>query len=142
MRPAGPCRASRSPPPTSGRPYVNGHREQTNSYLLDGVDMTEAVDNRVAYQPNPDALAENSVETNNYAADVGNVAGAVISSILKSGTNRHLGHAFEFYRNSDVDANRWENNRAGAAKPERTQHIFGGTFGGPIVENKLCFFAN
>jgi hypothetical protein len=125
-----------------GRPYVNGHREQTNSYLLDGVDMTETVDNRVAYQPNPDALAEISVETNNYAADVGNVAGAVISSILKTGTNRFRGNAFEFYRNSDFDANRWENNRAGAAKPERTQHIFGGTFGGPIVKNKLFFFAN
>jgi hypothetical protein len=125
-----------------GRPYVNGHREQTNSYLLDGVDMTETVDNRVAYQPNPDALAEISVETNNYAADVGNVAGAVISSILKSGTNRFRGNVFEFYRNSDFDANTWENNRSGAPKAQRTQHIFGGTFGGPVVRNKLFFFGN
>jgi hypothetical protein len=125
-----------------GRPYVNGNREQTNSYLLDGVDMTETVDNRVAYQPNPDALAEISVETNNYAADVGNVAGAVISSVLKSGSNRFRGNAFEFYRNSDMDANTWENNRSGAAKAQRTQHIFGGTFGGPIIKNKLFFFGN
>ena len=125
-----------------GRPYVNGHREQTNSYLLDGVDMTETVDNRVAYQPNPDALAEISVETNNYAADVGNVAGAVISSVLKSGSNSFRGNAFEFYRNSDFDANTWENNRSGAAKARRKQHIFGGTFGGPIVRNKLFFFGN
>jgi hypothetical protein len=125
-----------------GRPYVNGHREQTNSYLLDGVDMTETVDNRVAYQPNPDALAEISVETNNYAADVGNVAGAVISSVLKSGTNSFRGNAFEFYRDSDFDANTWENNRSGAPKAQRTQHIFGGTFGGPIVRNKLFFFGN
>jgi hypothetical protein len=125
-----------------GRPYVNGHREQTNSYLLDGVDMTETVDNRVAYQPNPDALAEISVETNNYAADVGNVAGAVISTVLKSGTNSFKGNVFEFYRDSDFDANTWENNRSGAPKARRTQHIFGGTFGGPIVRNKLFFFGN
>jgi len=125
-----------------GRPYVNGHREQTNSYLLDGVDMTETVDNRVAYQPNPDALAEISVETNNYAADAGNVAGAIISSVLKSGTNRYKGNVFEFYRDSDFDANSWENNRSGAPKAQRKQHIFGATFGGPIVRSKLFFFAN
>ena len=59
-----------------GRPYINGNREQTNNFLIDGVDMNETVDNRIAYQPSPDALAEISVETNNYAADVGNVAGA------------------------------------------------------------------
>ena len=125
-----------------GRPYVNGNREQTNSYLLDGVDMTETVDNRVAYQPNPDALAEISVETNNYAADVGNVAGAVVSSVLKSGSNSFRGNAFEFYRDSDFDANTWANNRSGAPKAQRTQHIFGGTFGGPILRNKLFFFGN
>ncbi|RPI05615.1 MAG: carboxypeptidase regulatory-like domain-containing protein, partial [Actinobacteria bacterium] len=55
------------------RPYINGNSEQTNNFLLDGIDMNETVDNRIAYQPSPDALAEISVETNNYAADVGNV---------------------------------------------------------------------
>ena len=48
-------------------PYVNGNREQTNNYTIDGVDMNESIDNLVAYQPSPDALAEISVETNNYA---------------------------------------------------------------------------
>ena len=50
----------------SGRPFVNGNREQTNNYTIDGVDMNETIDNLVAYQPSPDALAEISVETNNY----------------------------------------------------------------------------
>ena len=71
-----------------GRPYVNGNREQTNNYTIDGVDMNETIDNLVAYQPSPDALAEISVETNNYSADTGNVAGAVISNVIKSGTNQ------------------------------------------------------
>ena len=65
---------------------MNGNREQTNNYTIDGVDMNETIDNLVAYQPSPDALAEISVETNNYSADTGNVAGAVISNVIKSGT--------------------------------------------------------
>jgi len=127
---------------SGGRPYVNGNREQTNNYTLDGVDMNESIDNLVAYQPSPDALAEISVETNNYAADSGNVAGAVISNVLKSGTNQYRGNAFEFYRNSSMDANSWANNRSNAAKPDRRQNIFGGTLGGPLVKNQLFFFAN
>ena len=86
---------------------MNGNREQTNNYTVDGVDMNETIDNRVAYQPSPDALAEISVETNNYAADTGNVAGAVISNVIKSGANEFHGNAFEFYRNSEIDANTW-----------------------------------
>ena len=83
-----------------------------------------------------------SVETNNYAADTGNVAGAVISNVIKSGTNPFHGNAFEFYRNSKMDANAWANNRSSAAKPERRQDIYGGTLGGPLVKNKLFFFGN
>jgi len=127
---------------SSGRPYVNGNREQTNNYTIDGVDMNESIDNLVAYQPSPDALAEISVETNNYSADTGNVAGAVISNVIKSGTNFWRGNAFEFYRNSNMDANQWANNRSNAAKPERRQDIFGGTLGGPIIRNKLFAFGN
>ncbi|HSU69234.1 MAG TPA: carboxypeptidase-like regulatory domain-containing protein, partial [Tepidisphaeraceae bacterium] len=125
-----------------GRPYVNGNREQTNNYTIDGVDMNESIDNLVAYQPSPDALAQISVETNNYAADTGNVAGAVISNVLKSGSNQFRGNAFEYYRNSGMDANSWSNNRSGAAKPKRRQDIYGGTLGGPLLKNKLFFFGN
>jgi hypothetical protein len=125
-----------------GRPFVNGNREQTNNYTIDGVDMNESIDNLVAYQPSPDALAEISVETNNYSADTGNVAGAVISNVIKSGTNLFKGNIFEFYRNSSMDANSWSNNRSNAPKPERRQDIYGGTIGGPIIANKLFFFGN
>ena len=100
----------------SNRPFVNGNREQTNNFTVDGFDVNETVDNRVAYQPIPDALAEISVETNNYSADVGNVGGAVVSSVIRSGANTFRGNAFEFYRNSDFDANTWENNRSAAAE--------------------------
>ena len=126
----------------TARPWVNGSREQTNNFMLDGIEINDTMDNRIGYQPSPDALAEISVETNNYAADLGNVGGAVISNVIKSGTNSIRGNVFEFYRNSDFDANTWSNNRSNAKKSERTQHIFGATFGGPIIKNKLFFFVN
>jgi len=127
---------------SNARPYVNGNREQTNNFMVDGVEVNDTMDNRIGYQPSPDALAEISVETNNYAADIGNVAGGVISNVIKSGANNFKGNVFEFYRNSDFDANTWERNRSGAARAERKQHIFGATLGGPIKKNTLFFFVN
>ena len=126
----------------SGRPNVNGQREQENNYMLDGVDMNEVIDNLLPYQPNTDALAEVRVDTNNYSAEFGNVAGAVIGSTIKSGTNEIHGNAFEYWRDSSLAANSFFNNRAGAKKAELSQHIFGGTLGGPIVKNKIFFFGD
>jgi hypothetical protein len=125
-----------------GRPYVNGQREQENNYTLDGVDMNEAVDNLLPYQPSPDALAEVRVETNNYSAEFGNVAGAVIGSTIKSGTNEFHGSGFEYWRHSKLAANTWDNNRASAEKAKLKQNIFGGTFGGPLVKNKVFIFGD
>ncbi len=106
---------------------MNGNREQTNNYTIDGVDMNESIDNLVAYQPSPDALAEISVETNNYAADTGNVAGAVISNVIKSGSNSFHGNAFEFYRNSEHGCERLgeqpiERGQAGAPAGHLRRH--------------------
>ena len=128
----------------SGRPYVNGQREQENNYTLDGVDMNEPIDNLLPYQPSPDALAEVRVETNNYSAEFGNVAGAVIGSTIRSGTNELRGSFFEYWRDSSMAANTWENKRVtpAAQKAELSQHIFGATIGGPIVRNKIFFFGD
>jgi hypothetical protein len=104
--------------------------------------MNEAVDNLVAYYPSPDALAEMWVDTNNYSAEFGNTAGGVISAIIKSGTNEYHGSLFEFARNDRFDANSWVNNRSGAKKADLKQNIFGGTVGGPLVKNKVFFFAD
>jgi len=128
----------------SGRPFVNGQREQENNYMLDGVDMNEAIDNLLPYQPSPDALAEVRVETNNYSAEFGNVAGAIVGSTIKSGTNEFHGNVFEYWRDSSLAANSWDNNRVtpAAKKAELSQHIFGATLGGPIVKNKVFFFGD
>jgi hypothetical protein len=126
----------------SGRPYVNGQREQGNNYMLDGVDMNESLDNLLAHQPSPDALAEVRVETTNYSAEFGNVAGALVGSTIKSGTNQFHGNGFEYWRDSIMAANSWDNNRSQAKKAQLVQHIFGATLGGPILQNKLFFFGD
>jgi outer membrane receptor protein involved in Fe transport len=127
---------------TSGRPYVNGQREQSNNFMLDGIDQNEAVDNLIAYYPSPDAIAEMRVDTNNYSAEYGNVAGGIVTAITKSGGNEFHGSAFEFLRDDRFDANSWANNRSSAQKGDFQQHIFGGTLGGPLMRNRLFFFAN
>jgi hypothetical protein len=128
----------------AGPPFVNGQREQTNNYTLDGVDMNDAIENLLPYQPSPDALAEVRVDTNNYSAEFGNVAGALIGSTIKSGTNEFHGSLFEYWRDNSLAANTWENNRVvpAARKADLSQHIFGATIGGPIVKGKVFFFAD
>jgi hypothetical protein len=125
-----------------GRPAVNGQRQQGNNFTLDGIDSNEAINNGIAYQPSPDAVEQVSVETNNYSAELGNVAGAIVNMVIKSGTNKYRGNAFEYWRDNTLAANRWETNRAGGKKSEFTRNTFGGTLGGPIVANRLFFFGN
>jgi hypothetical protein len=131
-----------NPTTSSGRPYINGQREQSNNFMLDGIDQNEAVDNQIAYYPSPDAIAEIRIDTNNYSAEYGNVAGGVVSAVTKSGTNVYHGTGFIFGRNDRLDANSWANNRSGAKKGDFTQQIYGGTLGGPLMQNQLFFFGN
>ena len=125
-----------------GRPYVNGQREQANNFTLDGVDMNDAIDNLIAYQPSPDAVEQVRVETNNYSPELGNVAGAIVNMVIKSGTNRFSGNAFEYWRDNELAATPWATNRAGGRKAGYTRNIFGGTLGGPLMTDKLFFFAD
>lgn len=121
-----------------GRPYVNGNREQGNAFLLDGISVDETIDNRIGYKPNIDAIAEFRVETSNSSAEFGNVTGATVNATMKSGTNEFHGNAFEFFRNEALDANSWAANRNNQnVKSKFRQNIFGGTFGGPIIREKL-----
>jgi hypothetical protein len=126
------------------RPYVNGNREQTNNFMLDGVDVNDSIDNRVGYSPNVDALEEVQVLTGNAAAEFGNSGGATVMLQMKSGTNQFHGNVFEFLRNKVLDANGFFRNR-NLSTAQRTgfkRNIFGGTLGGPIKRDKLFFFVD
>ncbi len=125
-----------------GRPYVNGNREQTNNFLLDGADINESIDNLVGYSPNVDALQEVRVMTGNAGAEFGNANGAVINMTLKGGTNEFHGNVFEFLQNDKLNANGFIANRANIKRGLVKRNIFGGTLGGPIVKNKAFFFVD
>jgi hypothetical protein len=133
-----------------GRPYINGQREQVNNYILDGMDNNQSDNNEVAYAPNVDAIQEFNLITQNPSAEFGNFLGGVVNVSIKSGTNQFHGEGFEFLRNYALNANNWFNNAFGRnalgdeikARPRLHYNQFGGTFGGPIVKDKLFFFVD
>ena len=93
----------------TGRPYVNGAREQDNNFSLDGMDTNQADNNEVGYVPSPDAIQEFNIIAGNAPADFGNYIGGVVVETLKSGTNQYHGDIYEFLRNTDLNANTWQN---------------------------------
>ena len=127
---------------TGGRPYVNGNREQTNNFLLDGADINESIDNFVGYSPNVDALQEVRVMTGNAGAEFGNANGAVVNMTLKSGSNEFHGNLFEFLQNDKLNANGFFNNRSNIKRGLFKRNIFGGTLGGPVIKNRAFFFVD
>ena len=131
----------------SGRAFVNGNREQTNNFLLDGVDVNDSMDNRIGYTPSVDALQEVQVMTGNGSSEFGNSAGAVVNMTIRSGTNKTHGSLFEFLRNDNLDANTFFANQNLAVPKEKQrrkleQNMFGGTLGGAIKHDKLFYFVN
>ncbi|MFN7992097.1 MAG: TonB-dependent receptor [Bryobacteraceae bacterium] len=127
---------------SSGRPYVNGNREQANNFILDGVDNNQVSDNLVGYAPSVDAIQEFNEITQNAPAEFGNFMGGIVSTTLKSGTNQFHGDLFEFFRNDKLNANTWSNNFNDAPKQKLRWNEFGGTLGGPIKKDKLFFFVD
>ena len=130
----------------SGRPYVNGNREQANNFILDGMDNNQVSDNLVGYAPSVDAIQEFNEITQNGPAEFGNFMGGIVNTSIKAGTNEFHGDVFEFFRNDVLNANTWQNNFAnppyGAPKAKLRWNEFGGTLGGPIKKDKLFFFVD
>ena len=144
----------RSPSAFSGTPregsfIVNGLRSTYNNYLLDGIDnnaygtSNQGFANQVA-QPSPDAVQEFKVITNNYSAEYGRSGGATINVATRSGTNSVHGTAYEFLRNTNLNAIGYIFGVRPATfkKPTLQQNQFGGTIGGPIRKNKVFFFGD
>src|SRR5580658_8986000 len=133
-----------------GLPLTNGNREQANNFLLDGMDNNQVSDNLLGYTPAPDAIQEFNLITNNAPAEFGNIEGGIVNATIKASTNQYLGDVWEFFRNDVLNANSWSNilavNSAGQWDPlpkaKLRWNMFGGTFGGPIIKNKLFFFAD
>ncbi len=131
---------------SGARPFINGNREQSNNFLLDGLDNNEVSDNLLGYTPSPDAIQEFNLISNNAPAEFGNFEGGIVSATIKSGTNSFHGDVWEFFRNDKLNANQWEN-KVNPNSPEIPRaplrwNMFGGTLGGPVMKNKLFFFVD
>ena len=103
----------------------------------------------LGYTPAPDAIQEFNLITNNAPAEFGNFEGGIVNATIKSGTNAFHGDVWEFFRNDVLNANSWQNNlhrnelgMGSSPKSKLRWNMFGGTLGGPIIKNKLFFFAD
>jgi len=124
---------------SAGGQSVNGMREANNGFILNGILTQETGYGGAGAVPNLDSLAEFRILTNNFDAEYGNYSGGQINVVTKSGTNDWHGNAFEFFRNTDLDAaNYFNQGQRGVWR----QNQFGGTFGGPVVRDKVFFFAD
>lgn len=117
---------------------VNGTYGNQVSYKLDGASHQDSISGLNAVFPNPDALAEFSVQTNNFDARYGGSAGAVVNIVTKSGTNQFHGSLFEYLRNGALNAR----NSFAPQRDTLKRSQFGGVFGGPIVRDRLFFFGS
>ena len=117
---------------------VNGAREDSNYFLLDGVFNNDPKLNGFSIAPPVDAVREFEVLTNSYDAAFGRNSGGQINLILKSGTNRIHGTAYEFLRNQVLDGTNYFAPKDASPKDIRNQ--FGGSLGGPIVKDRTFFF--
>jgi outer membrane receptor protein involved in Fe transport len=116
----------------------NGVRPELSNWMLDGGDNTSSLRNYGNPVPNPDAVQEFRVVSNNYSAEYGRSAGAIVNVVTKSGTNEFRGSVFEFLRNDALNSDDFFQGKPG----KLDQHQFGATLGGPIAKDRLFFFAS
>ncbi len=123
--------------------FSNGNREQSNNFLLDGVDNNFRRNGLITLRPSVESIREFKIQTNLFAAEQGRNPGATVNVITKSGTNEFHGSAYEFFRNDVLDARDFFNEkREGVRKPPFQQNQFGASLGGPLVRNRAFFFVN
>lgn len=122
----------------AGQFSVNGQRESANGFVLNGANVEEAVAEGAAIIPNLDSIAEFRILTSNFDAEYGNYSGGLVSVVTKSGSDQFHGSAFEFLRNTDLDARGFFD----PTVPQFNQNQYGGTLGGPIKKDKIFFFGD
>jgi hypothetical protein len=121
-----------------GNVSISGQRETSNGFIVNGSNVDNAVNNGATVVPNLDSISEFRVLTANFDAEHGNYSGGLVTVVTKSGTNEFHGSAFDYVRNTDLDARSFFDGPRLAFQ----QNQFGGTIGGPIRRNKVFFFAD
>lgn len=125
---------------------ISGNRPQQNNYRVDGISINDPANGGpgsvLGGNLGVDAVAEFSVLTTNYSTEYGRASGGIINATIKSGTNQFHGDAYEFLRNSSLDAANFFDNAAGNKIPEFRRNQFGGSAGGPIQKDKTFIFGD
>ena len=121
--------------------FVNGNRESSNNYLYDGIDNNDRLTLALVIRPAIEAIKEFKIQTNLFSAEQGRNPGGQIDVVTKSGTNLLHGAAYEFLRNSALDAKNFFD-KPEAKIPPFKQNQFGGAIGGPIMKNRTFFFGD
>ena len=124
-----------------------GQREDTINFLVNGVNLSDMVQNQITFQPSINTVAEFKIDNSTYSAEYGRNSGSIVNIATRSGTNGFHGEAFDFFRNSAMDARNFFNpglTSTGAFNPQATfnRNNFGASTGGPIVKNRAHFFAS
>jgi Carboxypeptidase regulatory-like domain len=114
----------------------NGAGTQQNSFLINGLDSNDASLNTALVIPSPDAIGEFRLITSTINPEYGRNSGTIINANIKNGTNQFHGSAFEFYRDTFLDAKNYFEKKASPFH----QNQYGGTVGGPIFKDKAFFF--
>ncbi|MBZ5693908.1 MAG: carboxypeptidase regulatory-like domain-containing protein [Acidobacteriia bacterium] len=121
-----------------GNMSIDGQRESSNGFMVNGIDVQEHMNGGTSIIPNLDSIDEFRVLTNNFDPEYGNYNGGMINVISKSGSDALHGNAFEFLRNTVLDAKNYFADSRGVFR----QNQFGGTLGGPIRRQKVFFFGD
>jgi hypothetical protein len=125
----------------AGNFQIGGGTANQSASYFDGVPVNDTYGNIVALVPSQDAVSEFRVQTNSNSAEYGRYTGGVINLASKSGTNQFHGSAYEFFRNRALNAGTFFANKTGAGKPAFNQNQFGASLGGPVMKDKVFFFA-
>ncbi len=120
---------------------VDGQRSERNNFSLDGVTIMEPFAYSLTVDPSLDAIREFRVVENSYSAAQGIASGAQVEIVTRTGTNQFSGSAYEYFRNSALDARNFFDDPALPIPPYR-QNQFGSSFGGPMRRDRTFFFAN
>jgi hypothetical protein len=115
---------------------ANGGESQFNVFLIDGTDTNDLVLNTNTFIPSPDAISEFRMVSGTMNAEYARSSGAIVSAVIKSGTNSFHGDAFDFYRDTFLNAKELFTKQ----RQPYHQNDFGGTFGGPVIKNHTFFF--
>ncbi len=120
---------------------VSGGSTTSNLWLVDGADNVDHGSNRtILIYPSVDTIEEFKIQRNNYGAEFGQAGGAIVNLVTRGGTNQFHGSGYYYARRDSLNSNNYFLEQAGQAKPALKWDDFGGTFGGPIMKDKLHFF--